>query len=333
MTETLAAPRGEQVRVEPCPKRVRVVVGGAVVADSAHPLLLLEAGHLPVYYFPRGDVRADVLEPSSTTSYCPHKGEASYYSLRVGEVVVEDAAWSYESPLPGREDIASHLAFYWTKADAWFEEDDEVYVHPRDPYHRVDVLNSSRHVRVAVGGETVADSRRPRLVFETGLPTRYYLPRADVRTELLVPSPTTSQCPTRGSPRTGPSRPGASGWRTACGATASPSRSARRSRASWPSSTSEWTSGWTGSSRRGPRRPGRRNWPRHRGPGRPVGRAWPPGATRSACLWPPSGCQPGDTVQRLGQPALVLVRMGQGRPADGRDGDEALPSRHRGGSS
>ncbi len=198
MTETLAAPRGEQVRVEPCPKRVRVVVGGAVVADSAHPLLLLEAGHLPVYYFPRGDVRADVLEPSSTTSYCPHKGEASYYSLRVGEVVVEDAAWSYESPLPGREDIASHLAFYWTKADAWFEEDDEVYVHPRDPYHRVDVLNSSRHVRVAVGGETVADSRRPRLVFETGLPTRYYLPRADVRTELLVPSPTTSQCPYKG---------------------------------------------------------------------------------------------------------------------------------------
>ena len=82
--------------------------------------------------------------------------------------------------------------------DAWYEEDDEVYVHPRDPYHRVDVLHSSRHVRVEMLGETVAETRRPSLLFETGLPTRYYIPRRDVRLELLVPSSTTTQCPYKG---------------------------------------------------------------------------------------------------------------------------------------
>src|SRR5262245_21765606 len=82
--------------------------------------------------------------------------------------------------------------------DAWYEEDDEIFVHPRDPHHRVDVLHSSRHVQVVALGEMVADSRRPSLLFETGLPTRYYIPRADVRMSLLVPSDSHTQCPYKG---------------------------------------------------------------------------------------------------------------------------------------
>ena len=82
--------------------------------------------------------------------------------------------------------------------DAWFEEDEEVFVHPRDPHHRVDVLRSSRHVRVRIDGELVADSARPCLLFETGMPTRYYLPRADVRMELLSDTGTRTQCPYKG---------------------------------------------------------------------------------------------------------------------------------------
>jgi uncharacterized protein (DUF427 family) len=82
--------------------------------------------------------------------------------------------------------------------DAWFEEDDEVFVHPRDPYHRVDVLNSSRHVKVTLGGELVAETRRPRLLFETSLPVRYYIPMLDVKMELLDPSDTISRCPYKG---------------------------------------------------------------------------------------------------------------------------------------
>lgn len=96
-------------------------------------------------------------------------------------------------------ELKDYVAFYWASADAWYEEDDEVFRHPRDPYHRVDVLNSARHVQVrATCRLLVAESRRPRLLFETGLPVRYYLPKLDVRLDLLVPSPTRTRCPYKG---------------------------------------------------------------------------------------------------------------------------------------
>jgi uncharacterized protein (DUF427 family) len=199
--------RGTDVWTEPWPRRVRGVLGHETVVDATDALLLFELGHLPVWYFPPGAVRADLLTPSDKRTTCPRKGVASYWDLRVGERVVRDAVWSYQDPLPGREDIAGRLAFYWSRLDAWFEEDDEVFVHPRDPHHRVDVLNSSRHVRIELDGVVLAESTRPRLLFETNLPTRYYLPRADVRVE-LEPSATTTQCPYKGvasylSPRVG----------------------------------------------------------------------------------------------------------------------------------
>jgi uncharacterized protein (DUF427 family) len=189
--------------IEPYLRRVRAFLDGVAVADStrARALLLLEAGHLPVYYFPPEDVRTDLLAPTDTTTHCPYKGQASYWSITVGERVVRDAVWSYQDPLPGRKDIKGYLAFYWNRVDAWFEEDDEVFIHPRDPYHRVDVLSSSRHVRVAVAGQTLAESRRPWLLFETGLPTRYYLPKADVRMDLLTPTGSETQCPYKGKAR------------------------------------------------------------------------------------------------------------------------------------
>jgi len=189
------------VWTEPYPRRVRVFLEGVAVADSDRALLLLEARHLPVYYFPPEDVRTDLLEPTDKSTHCPHKGEASYWSVTVGDRVARNAVWSYQDPLPGRADIKGRMAFYWHRMDAWFEEDDEVFVHPRDPYHRVDVLSSSRHVRVAVAGETVAETRRPRLLFETGLPTRYYIPKADVRLDLLVPTDSQTQCPYKGKAR------------------------------------------------------------------------------------------------------------------------------------
>jgi uncharacterized protein (DUF427 family) len=195
-------PRSDHpIWTEPYPRRVRAFLDGVAVADSTRVLLLLEAGHLPVYYFPPADVRNDLLEPTGTSTHCPYKGDASYWSITVGERVVRDAVWSYQDPLPERTDIKGYLAVYWSRVDAWFEEDDEVFVHPRDPYHRVDVLSSSRHVRVVVAGQTVAESRRSRLLFETGLPTRYYLPKADVRMDLLVPTDSETQCPDKGKAR------------------------------------------------------------------------------------------------------------------------------------
>src|SRR5438874_177970 len=132
---------------------------------------------------------------------CPYKGDASYWSVEVNGRRAENAVWAYEDPLSERVDIKGHVAFYWDKLDHWFEEDEEVFVHPRDPHHRVDACRSSRHVRVVIDGQTVAETSRPVLVFETGLPTRYYVPNLDVRMDLLRPTDTVTRCPYKGQAR------------------------------------------------------------------------------------------------------------------------------------
>ncbi|MFQ5693930.1 MAG: DUF427 domain-containing protein, partial [Nitrospinota bacterium] len=103
---------------------------------------------------------------------CPYKGDASYWTVTAGGRTAENAVWSYEDPIDEVAGIEGHMAFYWDRMDAWFEEEEEVFVHARDPYKRVDVLQSARRVRVVVAGETVAETRRPRLLVETGRPTR-----------------------------------------------------------------------------------------------------------------------------------------------------------------
>ncbi len=183
---------------EPARRRVRAVFGGETVGDSRHAMLLLEFGHLPVFYFPQNDVRMDLLERTDHHTTSPLKGEATYYTLRVGDRVAENAAWSYEHPPAHGPAMAGHVAFYWTQMDAWYEEDQQVYGHARDPYKRVDILPSSRHIRVVLGGETVAETRRAKLLLETGLPTRYYIPREDVRMDLLQPTESSSRCPYKG---------------------------------------------------------------------------------------------------------------------------------------
>lgn len=189
---------GHRILFEDSPRRVRAVLNGVAVADSTRVKLLHETGHLPVYYFPMDDVRMDLLEATDRHTNCPYKGDASYWTVRVGDRRAENAVWGYPEPIPERSDIAGYVAFYWSAMDAWFEEDEEVFVHPRDPYKRVDVLHSSRHIRIILAGETVADTHRPRLLFETGLPTRYYIPKLDIRMELLEPTSKMTRCPYKG---------------------------------------------------------------------------------------------------------------------------------------
>lgn len=185
-------------RWEPSPRRVRVVFGGETIVDSTHVMLLLEAGHLPVFYFPRAEVREGVLEPSAKATHSPRKGDATYWTVRAGDRVAADAAWSYENPPPGVPDLKGYVAFYWSEMDAWYEEEEQAFAHARDPYKLVDTRQSARHVRVEMGGTVVAETRRPKLLFETGLPVRYYIPREDVRMDLLAPTATTSQCAYKG---------------------------------------------------------------------------------------------------------------------------------------
>jgi len=190
-----------RVTLEHSPRRVRVKFNGETVADSTDAHLLFETRHVPVYYFPRADVRMDLMTPTDHHTFCPYKGTASYWSLKAGDRVAENAVWGYPDPFEEVAALKDFVAFYWNRVDAWYEEDEEIFVHARDPYKRVDVVQSSRPVRVIVGGETVAETRRARFLFETRLPTRYYIPPEDVRMDLLLPSDKTTACPYKGRAR------------------------------------------------------------------------------------------------------------------------------------
>lgn len=201
-TSTAAPPTGEKppktIRYEPTGRRIRIEFAGTVIADSSRARLMVESGHLPVYYLPLDDIRLDLMPQTDHTSFCPYKGTALYRSVVVGERAAENAVWYYPDPLPGAPDLAGYAAFYWDRMDRWLEEDEVVFRHPRDPLKRVDALPSSRHVQVILGGEMVADTRRAVFLFETGLPTRYYIPAADVRAGILRPSDTHTECPYKG---------------------------------------------------------------------------------------------------------------------------------------
>jgi uncharacterized protein (DUF427 family) len=183
------------------PRRVKVEVGGEIIADSTGMKLMRETRHLPVYYFPLDDIRMDFMRPSEHTTHCPYKGNASYWSLALGGREIANVMWSYERPYDEIPELAGFAAFYWDLVDHWYEEDEEIFVHPRDPYKRIDTVPSSRAVRVVLGGATVAESARGHFLFETNLPTRYYLPREDVRMDLLHPSETETRCPYKGIAR------------------------------------------------------------------------------------------------------------------------------------
>ncbi|MFI6502736.1 DUF427 domain-containing protein [Nonomuraea typhae] len=184
------------MRVEPTAKRVRAYLGGHRVADTTRALLVWESPHYPTYYLPLDDVTA-TLTATGATSRSPSRGEGVVHTVTAGGKTAAEAALTYpDSPI---EDLRGHVRLEWNAMDAWFEEDEEVYVHARDPYTRVDILPSSRRIRVEVDGVAVADSTHAMILFETGLPARYYLPKTDVRMDLLESTDTATRCPYKGT--------------------------------------------------------------------------------------------------------------------------------------
>jgi uncharacterized protein (DUF427 family) len=184
------------IKIEQGAKRVRVYLAGELVADTKTPFLVWEWPHYPTYYLPTDDVLAELV-PAGRTEHSPSRGEGQVYHVKVAGADADGGALCYlGSPIEALRDL---VRLDWNSMTEWFEEDEPVYVHPRDPYTRVDILASSRHVQVEVDGVTVADSRQPRILFETGLPPRYYLPLTDVRMDLLRPTDTQTRCPYKGT--------------------------------------------------------------------------------------------------------------------------------------
>ena len=196
MTVTTTTTSRGRVRTEPGLKRVRAYLGGRLVADTLRPLLVWEAPYYPTYYLPAEDVRAELV-PTGRVEHSPSRGDAEILDVRIDGMTAPGGARRYpDSPL---EQLRDTVRLEWSAMDEWLEEDEPVYTHPRDPYTRVDVLASSRQVRIELDGVVVAESRQPRILFETGLPPRYYLPLTDVRMELLRPSTTQTHCPYKGT--------------------------------------------------------------------------------------------------------------------------------------
>jgi uncharacterized protein (DUF427 family) len=194
---TTEAPKtGHEIRVEHGAKRVRAYLGGELVADSIRPLLVWESAHYPTYYFPAEDVRDELLQNDGERAHSPSRGDGESLTVAAGGKLSRGGAVRYDDD--AIEQLRRTVRLQWDAMDSWFEEDEEVFTHARDPHTRVDILASSRNVRVEVDGLVLADSSSPRLLFETGLMVRYYLPKPHVRMHLLQLGEKVTHCPYKG---------------------------------------------------------------------------------------------------------------------------------------
>ncbi len=202
------------LRYEPTAKRVRALVGDRPIVDTRSAMLVWEPGRVvPQYAVPEADLHAELL-PADTgeapaakpvrlgrdgppvldprTPFLVHSCQGEPLTVVAGDVSVAGAAFR-----PADPDLAGYVVLEFRAFD-WLEEDQPVISHPHDPYSRIDVLRSDAHIQVSVGDVVLVDSTRTRMLYETGLPARCYVPREDVRFDLLVPSQTRTSCAYKG---------------------------------------------------------------------------------------------------------------------------------------
>jgi uncharacterized protein (DUF427 family) len=184
----MAADRG---RIEPAPRRVRGYFDNTLLFDTTRALYVWEIPYYPQYYIPLSDVRTDYLEDED------HQQKLQLGVSRTHSLTRDGRARKSAARVYGDGPVSGHARFEWDALD-WFEEDEPIVGHPRNPYVRVDALRSHRHLRVELDGVVLADTHSPVLLFETGLSTRYYIDRTDVAFEHLEASHTQSLCPYKG---------------------------------------------------------------------------------------------------------------------------------------
>lgn len=181
--------------IAPAPRRLRGLIDDQLVVDTTNAIYVWEIVNYPHYYVPFADIAADFLVDEQHAEKLS-RGMTQRYGLKVGETERPASLRVYGDDAV--EGLSGYARIDWQALDAWFEEDEEIFVHPRDPYTRVDCLRSSRTVRVELEGNVLAESGSTIMLFETGLPTRYYFDRTALNYDFLVPSGTVSFCPYKG---------------------------------------------------------------------------------------------------------------------------------------
>lgn len=185
------------VLIEPTSRRIRLKLGDRFIADSTRAIVIYENGARPTYYLPKTDFVSGALSAASKGEPAPLYGTKTFWSLQSEGTSLPDKAWSYDGAKLGTPELAEYLTVDW-RSVRWFEEDQEIFGHPRNAYHRIDTLPSSRLVEVIVDGKPVAHTRRAIFLFETGMIARYYFPVEDLVAGTLVPSDYTTYCPYKG---------------------------------------------------------------------------------------------------------------------------------------
>ncbi len=183
---------------EPLRRRMRAEMGGQTVVESDGAVLLFEPSRYPVAYFPIGDFAEGVLRAADHRTHHPDLGETAWFEIVAGDRRVDRGAWQHVA-LPAHATLLEGLvAPAWRAMDAVYEENDRILGHAADPYHRIDIRSTSRHLQVRRDGELVADSHAPVVLYESGFAPRWYVPRRDVTADALTADALRTFCPYKG---------------------------------------------------------------------------------------------------------------------------------------
>jgi uncharacterized protein (DUF427 family) len=195
-----ATPMPERVLyMEPLRRRMSVRLGGSIIARSDTAVILFEPARYPVAYFPVGDIEQGVLQPADHESTHADLGKTSWFDVVGGDgQIAKRGAWQHVEPPPPAGALRDTVAFAWRAMDAFYEEDERILGHAADPYHRIDIRHTSRHLVVRAGDQLVADTQAPLVLYESGFAPRWYVRRADIVADALEPVEGQTFCPYKG---------------------------------------------------------------------------------------------------------------------------------------
>jgi len=182
------------------PKKIAVYYNGSLIASSNKVICFMQDKYSPRYFFPKNDVKIEYIMETNVEGFNSMAGRTHWCNIKVGTQIVESAAQRLFSVSEDFPELLDHYYFSWAKLEKVTEEDEVVHSRPKNPWVRIDSLHSSRHVVININGVKIAETRRPVLMFETGVPTRYYIPKGDIKMDQLEQVSSDSFCAYRGKP-------------------------------------------------------------------------------------------------------------------------------------